>query len=308
MIAIRDAYGKRLQQLGAERPDVVVLDADVGSSTKSIYFGKSYPDRYFNFGIAEFNMITAAAGMAANGWIPFANTFAIFLVTRCTDAIHSIICHDRLNVKLCGAYAGVSDALDGASHHCLFDLAVMRSMPGMLILSPCDANETEKCVEAAAAYPGPVYLRLSRAELPVLTAKDTPFEVGRGILLRDGADVTLVATGSAVCRAMDAAEILQTMGVSAQVVDMHTIQPLDCELLKACTQKTRAVVTVEEHSITGGLGTAVVEALANFQTALKIIKIGIDPPTVSGSYQQLIQLYRLDGPSIAEKVFAFLRH
>lgn len=305
-VAIRDAYGEALVKLGERNEKVVVFEADVGSSSKSILFGRRYPQRYFNFGIAEFGMATAAAGMASEGFIPFINTFSTFMSTRCLDTINNIICHDRLNIKLCGAYSGISDSYDGATHHCSFDLAVMRAMTNMMVLSPCDALETEECVNAAAEHEGPVYLRLSRAALPVITDSGDPFRLGKARLLADGKDVAIMATGSTVCRALEAAELLKKSGCSARVVDIHTIQPIDSKMIRDCAESCRALLTVEEHGITGGLGTAVSEILTENGYPIRLKKMGLPEQTVSGGYEQLMTLYHLDGKSIAEEALKML--
>jgi transketolase len=276
----------------------VVLDADVGTSIRSINFGKQYPDRYFNVGIAEFNMATIAAGLAANGFIPFANTFATFMATRCADTINNMINHDNLNVKLCGAYAGISDSFDGASHHALFDIAFLRALPNMTILVPCDANQTRKAVLAAADFQGPVYLRLSRAAAPLITKDDTPFTIGKGLMLREGTDINIVATGTVTSNALAVAGILAVRGISARVINLHTVKPVDCELLLKSREVSKHFVTVEEHSTHGGLGSAVAETLA--KTDARITMIGIDGMTQSGGYDELQAIYGLDAASIAK--------
>ena len=264
-VSIRDVYGAALKKLGQQEERVVVLEADVGGSTKSAVFGKAFPDRYFNVGIAELNMA-----------------------------------YDHLNVKLCGAYSGLSDAYDGASHHGIFDMAFVRSLPGMTILSVCDPVETEKAVFAAAEIEGPVYLRLSRAEAPVLYPEDMVFTPGKGILLREGADVSLLATGLMVHHALEAAGLLEAEGISARVVDLHTVQPVDRELVLESAEKTGCIVTAEEHSIRGGLGSAVAEVLAQGRPTIQEF-VGLDSYTESGAYGALLTAYHLDAQAIAEK-------
>ena len=261
-IAIRDAFGEALKKLGGVNDKVVALDADVGGSTKSAVFGKEYSDRYFNVGISEMNMVSMAAGLAADGYIPFANTFAVFLITRGADPIQALISYDKLNVKLAGTYCGLSDSYDGASHQAITDIALMRAIPNMTVVSVSDAVETEKAVFAAAEYEGPVYLRLSRAAAPVIYDENMKFKIGKGITVREGKDVTIIATGTVLHKAIEAAELLKTEGISANVVDMHTIKPIDKELIISCAKNTGAIVTVEEHSVYGGLGSAVAEVLA----------------------------------------------
>lgn len=299
-IAIRDAYGAALAKLGAQDPKVVALETDVGSSSKSIVFGQQFPDRYFNIGISELDMNAMAAGFATCGLIPFTNTFAVFMTLRGGDPINSMICYDKLNVKLAGTYCGLSDSYDGASHHATADMAMLRALPNMTILSVCDAVETEKAVFAAAAHDGPVYLRLSRAPMATIFEEDYDFQIGKGVLLRDGADVTLIATGYMVHKALEAAQLLAAEGIQAQVVNIHTVKPLDADLVVHCAQKTGAVVTAEEHSIYGGLGSAVAEVLAGAApTPLEMV--GLTDYAESGDYEQLLDKYGLNGRSIADK-------
>lgn len=260
-IAIRDAFGAALKKLGAVNDKVVALEADVGSSTKSGVFGKEFPDRYFNVGISELDMVAMAAGFSTTGLIPFVNTFAVFLASRGGDPINSLIAYDNLNVKLCGTYCGMSDSYDGASHNAMSDIAYVRSLPNLTVISVCDAVETEKAVFAAAELNGPVYLRLSRAAAPVIFDDSYKFEIGKGVTISDGSDVTLIGTGYMVQKSMEAAELLKAEGISARVIDIHTIKPIDRELLIKCAKETGAVVTAEEHSIYGGLGSAVAEVL-----------------------------------------------
>ncbi|MEG1942479.1 MAG: transketolase C-terminal domain-containing protein [Angelakisella sp.] len=299
-ISIRDAYGAALAKLGAENKNVVTMEADVGSSTKSGVFGKEFPERYFNVGISEINMVSMAAGFAASGLIPFVNTFAVFLTGRSADPISSLIAYDNLNVKLCGAYCGLSDSYDGASHHATSDLAFVRSLPNMTILSVCDAVEAEKAVYAAAKIDGPVYLRLSRAEAPVIFDESYSFEVGKGVVVREGSDVTLIATGYMVHKALEAAELLAAESISARVVDIHTIKPIDRELIARCARETGAIVTVEEHSIYGGLGSAVAEAVVS-ECPVPMEFVGLTHYTESGDYEALLRKYGLSGEAVAEK-------
>ena len=262
MKSIRDAYGEALLQLGRENDRIVALDADVGGSSKSILFGREFPERYFDVGIAEANMTAMAAGMTSFGKIPFVNTFAAFIVLRAADPVRSLICYTGLNVKLAGTYSGLSDSYDGASHHSIADIAFFRAMPNLTVLSVADAVETGAATRAAAAAAGPVYLRLSRAEVPVIyDKKNFDFQIGRGIRLTDGDDVTIAATGNMVSPALEAAKLLGARGIRARVLDIHTIKPLDTELIVKCAKETGCFVTAEEHNIYGGLGSAVAEAL-----------------------------------------------
>ena len=299
-IAIRDAFGEALKKLGGVNDKVVALDADVGGSTKSAVFGKEYSDRYFNVGISEMNMVSMAAGLAADGYIPFANTFAVFLITRGADPIQALISYDKLNVKLAGTYCGLSDSYDGASHQAITDIALMRAIPNMTVVSVSDAVETEKAVFAAAEYEGPVYLRLSRAAAPVIYDENMKFKIGKGITVREGKDVTIIATGTVLHKAIEAAELLKTEGISANVVDMHTIKPIDKELIISCAKNTGAIVTVEEHSVYGGLGSAVAEVLAE-ECLAPIEIVGATEFAESGDYEQLLEKYGYSAKSISEK-------
>ena len=306
--AIRDVYGETLAQLGRENPDVVALDADVGSSSKSIIFGKEFPARYFNVGVAEANMVAMAAGLATAGKIPFANTFAAFMVLRAADPVRSLIAYTGLNVKLAGTYAGLSDSYDGASHHAIADMAFMRALPNMTVVSVSDPVEAELATRAAAAFKGPVYLRLSRAEVPVVLDKATyKFEIGKGVTLVEGSDLTIVATGYMLVKALEAAETLAARGVKARVVNMHTIKPIDKELLIACARDTGAIVTAEEHSVFGGLGGAVSEVLAK-HCPVPLEFVGVeDTFTESGDYEKLLVKYGLSAANIVAKAERVLR-
>lgn len=306
--AIRDVYGETLAQLGEENPDIVALDADVGSSSKSILFGKAFPGRYFNVGIAEANMVAMAAGLAAAGKIPFANTFAAFMVLRAADPVRSLIAYTGLNVKLAGAYAGLSDSYDGASHHAIADIAFMRALPNMTVVSVADPVEAELATRAAAAFRGPLYLRLSRAEAPVIfdRARYT-FEIGKGVVVHEGGDLTLVATGYMLAKALEAADMLAKKGIRARVVNFHTIKPIDVDLLLACARETGAIVTAEEHNVRGGLGSAVAETLAKHCPVPQEF-VGIeDTFTESGDYEKLLAKYGLSAAHIADKAEKVLR-
>lgn len=305
--AIRAAYGETLLKLGAEREDIVVLDADVSGSSKSGLFGAEYPERFYNVGIAEANMAGMAAGMAIMGKIPFINTFAAFMMLRAGDPIRSLIAYQNLNVKIGGAYAGMSDAYDGASHHANKDLAFFRTIPNMTVISVCDPVETEKAVRAAVDMKGPVYLRLSRAEVPIIFDESYHFELGKGVVLQEGEDVTIIATGYMVHKALEAADILKDQGIDAKVVNIHTIKPLDRDLIVSCAKSTGAVVTVEEHSIYGGLYGAVSEVLAE-EYPTQILGIGIeDTFTESGDYEALLKKYGLSSEKIVYKVKEVLK-
>ncbi|MEA5011751.1 MAG: transketolase C-terminal domain-containing protein [Angelakisella sp.] len=299
-MALRDAYGNALAKLGGINDKVVALEADVGGSTKSAVFGKAYPDRYYNVGIAELNMVSMAAGMASCGMIPFVNTFSVFLATRGADPIQSLLAYDNMHVICAGTYCGMSDSYDGASHHAITDMAFVRSIPGMTLISVCDPVETEKAVFAAAKHNGPVYLRLSRADAPYIFDDSYNFEIGKGVELKEGKDVTIVATGYMVHKALEAAQLLKAEGIDAGVVNIHTVEPIDSELIVKCAKATGAIVTAEEHSIRGGLGSAVAEVLAS-ECPVPMGFVGSTQFAESGDYEQLLTKYGLDAAAIAAK-------
>ena len=299
MKAMREAYGEALVELGKMNPDLVVLDADVASSSRSILFKQAFPERFFNVGIAEGNMVGIAAGLAASGKIPFVNTFAFLLALRAADPVRSLAAYNRLNVKLAGAYGGFSDSYDGASHQAVEDVAVMRSLPNMTVIVVADEHQARQAVFAAAKLQGPVYLRLSRAEVPPVYAADSSYQIGKGNLLREGRDVTLVANGYMVTKALEAADLLAAEGISAEVIDMHTVKPLDEDLILKSGRKTGALVTVEEHSIYGGLGSAVAEVLAG-AAPLPLEIVGIrDVFGESGAYEAILSKHGLDKIAVA---------
>jgi len=294
----RLVFGQELVALGGENDRIVVLDADVSSSTQTKHFQAAFPQRFFNFGIAEANMVSAAAGLASCGYVPFVSTFALFISLRAGDQVRSQIAYTRANVKLVGGYAGLSDFADGASHQSVEDIAVMRSIPHVTILSPCDIRQTQLAVRAAAELDGPVYLRISRAEVAQVAPADAPFEVGRANTLRAGDDVTIIAAGPIVAASMQAAETLAGEGVSARVIDMHTIKPLDCEAVARAAEETGAIVTVEEHNVFGGLGGAVCEAVCASRP-VPVIRVGIpDRFGESGQYDQILHRAGLDAEAI----------
>ena len=299
-IAIRDAYGEALLKLGMKNDKVVALEADVGGSTKSCVFGMKFPERYFNVGISELNMVSMSAGFASEGLLPFVNTFAVFMTTRGADPIQSLIAYDKLNVKLAGTYCGLSDSYDGASHQAITDISFMRALPNMTVVSVSDAILTEKAVMALAEYEGPAYLRLSRAPAPVFYNESIEFQIGKGIKVMEGDDVTIIATGTVLHSAIKAAEQLAEEGIKATVIDMHTIKPIDEELIISCAKKTGAIVTVEEHSIYGGLGSAVAEVLAN-QYPTPVEFIGATDFAESGDYEKLLEKYGYSSKTIIEK-------
>lgn len=299
-VAIRDAFGEALLKVGKENDSIVALEADVGGSTKSGVFGKAFPERYFNVGISEINMVSMAAGFASSGYVPFVNTFASFLTTRGADPIQSLIAYDKLNVKLAGTYCGLSDSYDGASHHAITDMAFVRAIPNMTVVCVSDAVQTEKAVFALAEYNGPVYLRLSRAAAPVIYDEDLNFEIGKGIVLRYGKDVTIIATGTVLHKAIEAADELEAEGIYATIVDMHTVKPIDSNLIVNCANMTGAIVTVEEHSIYGGLGSAVSEVLAT-ECPTPMEFVGATDFAESGDYDALLEKYGYGAHAISEK-------
>jgi transketolase len=294
MVALRDSFGEALVELGRENSEVVVLDADVSSSTKTALFGKAFPDRFFNFGVAEANMMDAAAGFATVGKIPFASTFGFLTTLRAGEQIRSSIAYPNLNVKICGSYGGLSDSFDGVSHQTIYDLAIMRATPNMTVVVASDDILTRKAVKAIAYYRGPVYLRLCRNEVPVLENEDRAFEIGKGILLREGEDVTILVTGILVSKALDAAERLKKEGIHARVIEIHTLKPLDEEIIIKAARETKGIVTVEEHSSIGGLGSAVAECVVK-HCPVRVEMVAIrDTFAETGPYDALLEKYVLN--------------
>ena len=303
-IATRAAYGKALAELAGKDPDLVVLDADLSGSTMSKDFAAAAPDRFFDMGIAEANMVGVAAGLAACGKKPFVNSFARFAAGRAWEQVRNSVAYPGLNVKVVGSHGGLSVGEDGATHQCIEDLAIMRAIPGMTVLCPCDGNEMRAAVQALVDYNGPAYLRLGR--LAVETVTDTlegyHFEIGKGVLLRDGADVTVVAVGMMVQSALQAAAILEEEGISVRVIDMHTIKPLDGDILLAAAKETGVIVTSEEANIVGGLGSAVSEYLST-HCPVPVIRHGVeDEFGRSGAAQKVLDAYGLNADGIAAKV------
>ena len=306
-IATRDAYGQTLVELGNEREDIVVMDADLAAATKTGMFKKAHPDRFFNAGIAEGNMMSIAAGLAACGKTVFASSFAMFATGRAFEQIRNSIAYPHLNVKIAASHAGVSVGEDGATHQCCEDIGIMRTIPGMVILNPADAPEAKAAVRAAAEYKGPVYLRFGRLAVPVFNEENVEFEIGKGKVMREGTDVTVIATGLEVNEAMIAADTLQAEGISVRVVNMATIKPIDKELILACAADTGAIVTAEEHNIIGGLGSAVAEVLVESGKPVPMLRVGVeDTFGRSGPALELLDLYGLTAPHIVEKVKAVL--
>ena len=308
-IATRDSYGNTLKELAAEgHDDLVVLDADLAAATKTGMFQKAYPDRHFDCGIAEGNMVGVAAGLATMGYVPFVSSFAMFAAGRAFEQVRNSIGYPHLNVKIGATHAGISVGEDGATHQCNEDIALMRTIPGMVILNPADDVEAKACVKAAYEYNGPVYLRFGRLAVPVINDRpDYKFELGKGVVLREGKDVTIVATGLCVSSALEAAEKLAADGIDAKIINIHTIKPLDEELIVAAAKETGKVVTVEEHSVIGGLGSAVCDALAE-KCPVPVKKIGVqDVFGESGPAAALLAKYKLDGEGVYEQVKEFCK-
>ena len=307
-IATRESYGSALVELGAENPDVVVLDADLAAATKTGMFKKAYPDRHIDCGIAECNMVGIAAGLAPTGKIPFVSSFAMFAAGRAFEQVRNSVGYPHLNVKIGATHAGITVGEDGASHQCNEDIALMRTIPGMVVMCPADDVEARAAVKAAAAYKGPVYMRFGRAACPVINdVPDYHFEIGKGRVVREGNDVTIVATGICVGNALEAARMLEADGISAEVINICTIKPLDEELVVNSAKKTGRVVTAEEHSVIGGLGSAVCDALCK-SYPVPVCKIGMqDTFGESGSAAALVEKYKLDGKGIYNQVKDFLK-
>ena len=307
-IATRESYGNALAELGRKYEDLVVLDADLAEATKTAIFKKEFPERHIDCGIAECNMMGIAAGIATTGKVPFASTFAMFAAGRAFEQIRNSIGYPHLNVKIAATHAGISVGEDGATHQCNEDIALMRTIPGMVVVNPSDDVEARAAVEAAYQYNGPVYLRFGRLAVPVINDNENyRFELGRGVVLKRGRDVTIVATGLCVSAALEAAELLKEDGISAEVINIHTIKPIDEELLIGSAGMTGRVVTVEEHSIIGGLGSAVCDVLSE-QFPVPVYKIGIrDTFGESGPAQDLLRKYGLDAEGIRTQVAEWMK-
>ena len=301
-IATREAYGKALVKLGKINDDVVVLDADLSKSTKTNDFYKAYPERFFNMGIAEQNLVGAACGFAATGKIPFASTFAMFATGRAFEIIRNSACYPKLNVKICATHAGITVGEDGGSHQSVEDISLMRSIPNMTVLVPADGVEAEKMIFAAAEYNGPMYVRLGRSAVPTLFDENYNFEIGKGVVLREGDDATIIACGMMVNEALIAADMLKEENINVRVINMSTIKPIDTELIIKAAKETKAIVTAEEHSIIGGLGSAVSEVVSE-NHPVKVKKVGLnDCFGESGTPGELLEKYGLTAKNIVAKV------
>lgn len=300
--ATRDAYGKALVELGNINDKVVVLDADLAAATKTGMFKKAHPEKFFDCGIAESNMMGVAAGLATSGYTVFASTFAMFAAGRAYEQVRNSIAYPHLNVKIGATHAGISVGEDGASHQCCEDIALMRAIPGMTIINPADDIEARAAVLAAAEYEGPVYMRFGRLAIPRIFDEDYKFEWGKAVVLNEGTDVTICATGLMVNEAIEAKQILAEQGISAEIINIHTIKPLDTETVLASAAKTGAIVTAEEHSIIGGLGSAVAEAVCEGGKPVPVVRLGVnDVFGKSGPAVELLHIYGLDAQNIVEK-------
>lgn len=294
----RDGYGQALLELGETNPEVMVLTADLAESTRALPFGEKYPDRFIECGVAEQNMMGVAVGLALAGKIPFVSSYAVFSPGRSWDQLRVSVCYTKANVKIAGAHTGISVGPDGATHQALEDLAITRVLPGLVVIAPCDAEETRKCTLAVAAYPGPVYFRFAREKTPVITVKQTPFEIGKAYVCREGYDVTLIAAGPLLHATLMAAEKLAVKGIEAEVINSHTIKPLDIKTILQSVKKTHCAVTVEEHQTTGGLFGAVAEALAkNFPVPLEAVGMQ-DSFGESGTPEELLAKYKMTDKDI----------
>lgn len=302
MLSTREAYGKALVELGKENSEIVVLDADLASATKTQEFKKEFPNRFFDIGIAEQDLMGTAAGLAHAGKIPFASTFAIFASGRAYDQIRNTIAYSKLNVKIAATHAGITVGEDGASHQALEDIALMRVVPNMIVLSPSDEIQTKWIIKEAAKYKGPVYIRLSRPSTPDIYSSSDIFKFGKGNQHGDGKDITLIATGITVSECIKAKELLDKRGIKARVIDIHSIKPLDEEIILKAAKETKRIITVEDHSIIGGLGGAVCELLSE-KYPVKVERIGInDEFGQSGKWNELMEYYGLTAERIIDKI------
>ena len=301
-IATRQSYGEALAKLGKENEKVVVLDADVSTATKTNIFAKEFPDRFFDMGIAEQDMMSTAAGFSTCGKIPYASTFAVFASGRAYDQIRNSICYPNLNVKICATHSGVTVGEDGATHQMLEDIAMMRTLPNMTVISTSDDTETRWAVDEISKIKGPVYLRLSRYATPIIYDENQKFEIGKAIQIGDGKDATIIATGDVVCEAIKAKEELEKQGVFVRVVDMHTIKPIDRDIIIKSEKETKKIITLEDHNILGGLGSAVCEVLSE-EYPCKVIRMGInDEFGKSGKAEELMEYYKITANDIINKI------
>ena len=301
-IATRESYGNSLKELAEEFPNLVVLDADLAAATKTGIFRKAYPDRHIDCGIAEENMMGVAAGLSLVGKIPFVSSFAMFAAGRAYDQIRNSVAYPKLNVKICGTHAGVTVGEDGATHQMLEDLSLMRSIPNMTVLCPSDDTQTKWAIKEMAKFDGPVYIRLARVATPIIYDENQKFEIGKMVQIGDGPDATIFATGVEVAETLKAKEELEKENINIRVVDVHTIKPIDREMIVKCAKETKKIITIEDHSIIGGLGTAICEVLSE-EYPTKVYRMGIkDEFGKSGKAEQLLKYFKLDSQAIIEKV------
>ncbi|MBQ9657890.1 MAG: transketolase family protein [Clostridia bacterium] len=301
-IATRDSYGAALKELGKENEKIVVLDADLSGATKTIEFAKEYPDRFFDMGIAEQNMIATAAGLATCGKIPYASTFAVFAAGRAYDQIRNSVCYPNLNVKICATHSGVTVGEDGATHQMLEDLGMMRALPNMTVISTSDDAQTKWVVKEISKIKGPVYLRLSRPKTPLIYDKSQVFEIGKAVQIGDGTDATIFATGVTVAEAIKAKEELEKESIFVRVIDIHTIKPIDRDMILKCAKETKKLISIEDHSITGGLGSAISEVLTDSYPC-KLKRLGINNTFgKSGSVAELMKYFEIDCSAIKKSV------
>lgn len=301
-IATRQSYGEALLELGKENKDVVVLDADLSTATKTNLFAKEFKDRFFDMGIAEQDMMSTAAGFATCNKIPYASTFAVFAAGRAYDQIRNSICYPNLNVKICATHAGITVGEDGATHQMLEDIAMMRTLPNMTVISTSDDVQTKWAVKEISKINGPVYLRLSRLATPIIYEENQKFEIGKAVQIGEGTDATIFATGDVVCEAIKAKEELEKQGIFVRVVDIHTIKPIDREIIVKCAKETKKIITIEDHNIIGGLGSSVCEVLSE-EYPCKVIRMGIkDSFGKSGKAEELMKYFRISYEDIIEKL------
>ena len=306
--SIRQAFGEELQDLGKVNTKIVALDADLSGSTQTSLFAKAFPESFFDVGIAEQDLMTTALGLSLEGFIPFAATFAVFATGRAYDQVRNSICYQRSNVKIVGAHGGITVGEDGASHQALEDISLMRSLPNMTVIVPGDYEQTRQAVRYAAGYDGPVYIRLSRMNVPCVYDFDYEFDISKAVILKEGSDLSLIVTGDLLSEVLKASEILEKSGINAEIINVPVIKPLDCGTIINSVRKTKLAVTVENHSIIGGLGSAVCECISELQVPERVVRIGVnDTFGQSGTPNELLKFYGLDAESIAKKVIELKR-
>ena len=305
--SVRSAYGKTLVELGKENKDIVVLDADLSCSTQTQLFAKEFPERFFNVGIAEQDLMTTAAGLACTGKIPFVSTFAVFASGRAWEQIRNTIAYSNLNVKIAATHGGITVGEDGASHQALEDVSLMRSIPNMTVIVPADEKETQEAIKFAASHNGPVYIRIARTNLPDVVENNYKFNVSKAIVMKEGTDVTLITNGETLVETIDCAKILEEKGINAEIINIPVVKPIDAETIIKSAKKTNRVVTIENHSIIGGLGSAVCEVLAE-NHPVKINRIGTnDEFGQSGTAKELMKHYGLNSEKLAEKIIGLIK-